>query len=152
MSTSSIASPVRILIRTRPATLEQVNPNIDEADTELIKRFCVELSIKDSEKISHLITRLSDHKRKQTELADIVLDYGISTAEINPQVISYDVKVVDSKLIVRQFSNPNIPPITNRTVEAYRSINEKHHESFPRRPDVRAVTRRRRLAKQSLAT
>ena len=68
----------------QPATLEQVNPNIDKADTELIKRFCIELSIKDSKKISYLITRLSDYKYKQTELVDIVLDYSISIAEINP--------------------------------------------------------------------
>jgi hypothetical protein len=133
-----------------PATLEQINSNIEEADMELIKKFCLELSIKDRENISHLVTRLSDHKRKQEGLADIVLDYGISTVAAQPRVMAYKVKLVDSKLIVREISNPHIRGITNNTVEAYRSINKMHNGSFPRRPDVRAETRKRRLAMRPL--
>jgi len=58
-----INPPVRVLIRTRLAQLQTIDPSFDKADTELIKRLCDRLSITGKTKIRHLITRISDGKK-----------------------------------------------------------------------------------------
>ena len=58
-----INPPVRVLIRTRLAQLQTIDPSFDKADTELIKRLCDRLSITGETKIRHLITRISDGKK-----------------------------------------------------------------------------------------
>ena len=144
LSLPSIKPPVRVLIRTRPTHFQKIHPSFDQADTELIERLCDKLSITDKTKISHLITRLSDEKK--SERVDIIFDYGSPIVDCQPPVITYAVTVDGLDLIVKQLSNPQTRPIVNRTVEAYRSINLETCRSFPNRPDIRAETRRKRLA------
>jgi hypothetical protein len=55
--------PVRVLIRTRLAQLQTINPSFNKADIELIKRLCNRLSITGKTKIRYLITRISDSKK-----------------------------------------------------------------------------------------
>jgi hypothetical protein len=70
MCLPSINPPIRVLIRTRLAQLQKIDPSFDKADTELIKRLCDRLSITDETKIRHLITRISDDKKVDGKKVD----------------------------------------------------------------------------------
>ena len=141
MDPPSIIPPVRVLIRTRPAQLQKIHPSLDQADTKLIEKLCVELSITDKTKINHLITTTSDEKKNLKERVDIVFDYGVPTNECQPQVVAYSVKVDGSLLTIKQLFHPQIKPKVNQTVEVWRTTNSKYGYNFPSRTDVR----RRRL-------
>jgi hypothetical protein len=145
MGPPSIKPPVRVLIRTRPNHLQKIHCSFDQADTILIEKLCVELSITDRSKINHLITKTSNEKNLK-ERVDIVFDYDVPTNGCQPQVVAYTVTVVGSDLTVKQFIHPQIQSTVNRTVEVFRSINLENGQSFPNRPDIRAETRRKRLA------
>jgi hypothetical protein len=134
MDLSPIIPPVRILIRTRPDQLEKLHTSAEEADIILIEKLCAALSIMDTTKVKHLITKISQCKGK--DRADIVFDYGEHSNEGQPQVLAYAV-TVGSSLIVTQLCHPYIPPKVNQTVEIWRSINSDNNLSFPSRTDVR---------------
>jgi hypothetical protein len=70
MGLPSINPPIRVLIRTRLAQLQKIDPSFDKADTELIKRLCDRLSITGETKIRHLITRISDNKKVDDNRVD----------------------------------------------------------------------------------
>ncbi|KAH6667478.1 hypothetical protein B0J14DRAFT_602392 [Halenospora varia] len=174
MGLPSINPPIRVLIRTRLAQLQKIDPSFDKADTELIKRLCDRLSITDETKIRHLITRISDDKKlddkkmddkklddkklddeklddkklddKKLERVDIIFDYGSPTIDCQPQVMIYSITVEGSDLIIKQRFNPNIRKFVNLTVETFESINLENNRCFPIRADIRAETRRQRRA------
>ena len=142
LSIELLARPVRVLIRTRPAQLEKVHTSIEQADTELIKRFWVQQSNSaDTTELCHLITRISDWKT--SERVDIIFDYGVPTNERHPRVVAFDVKVSDS-ILASQLSHPLIQPKVNETVDRWGKDNLKYGLSFPSRSDVRR--KRRALA------
>jgi hypothetical protein len=70
MGLPSINPPIRVLIRTRLAQLQKIDPSFDKADTELIKRLCNRLSITGETTVRHLITRISDNKKVDDNKVD----------------------------------------------------------------------------------
>ena len=131
----TLRCPIRVLIRTRPAQLQKIHPSVDDADTRLIEKLCVQLSGNtDTTEIRHLITKISDEKG--SERVDIVFDYGVPTSECRPQVMAFKVKFNGLVLIIEQLYNPQIEPKVNKTVEWWRAINLKHSISFPSQTDV----------------
>jgi hypothetical protein len=70
MGLPSINPPIRVLIRTRLAQLQKIDPSFDKADTELIKRLCDRLSITGETTVRHLITRISDNKKVDDNKVD----------------------------------------------------------------------------------
>lgn len=69
-------------------------------------------------------SRTTSGSRKGWRISCWIMGYPQS--QLNPE-LWHKVKLVDSKLIVREISNPHIREITNNTVEAYRSIDEMHN-------------------------
>jgi hypothetical protein len=80
MNLHPIKPLVRVLIRTRPAELQKIEPSLYTADSMLINKLCAELSITDTKKVAHLITRVAD-KKKERERVDIIFDYGMPVDE-----------------------------------------------------------------------
>ncbi|PMD51577.1 uncharacterized protein K444DRAFT_669335 [Hyaloscypha bicolor E] len=70
MGLPSINPPIRVLIRTRLAQLQKIDPSFDKADTELIKRLCDRLSITGETTVRHFITRISDNKKVDDNRVD----------------------------------------------------------------------------------
>ncbi|KAF2817574.1 uncharacterized protein BDZ99DRAFT_19130 [Mytilinidion resinicola] len=131
-----LSRPVRFLIRTRPVQLEKIHPSVDKADTELLEQFWTQISGRtDTTEICHLITKISD--RKGSDRVDIVFDYGVPLDADGPNVMAFDVKCSDSRLIVKRLASPAISPKVNETVKWWREINLEHNISFPSRTDVR---------------
>ncbi len=60
MNLHPINPPARRLIRTRPAELQKIEPSLYKADSMLIDKLCAELSITDTTKVAHLITKVAD--------------------------------------------------------------------------------------------
>jgi hypothetical protein len=148
MNPDPIQPPVRVLIRTRPVQLEKIKRSLFEADSILIEKLCVELSIKDTTKIAHLITKIADDK-KQKERVDIIFDYGVSTDEGQPKVRAYHINVNGSNLVIKDYFHPAIKPTVNMVVSLYRSQNSQEGLAFPSRTDVR---RRRLTVQPALST
>jgi hypothetical protein len=140
MNLHPIKPPVRVLIRTRPAELQKIDPSLYKADSMLIDKLCAELSITDTKKVAHLITKVAD-ERKERERVDIIFDYGVPADEAQPEVRTYYIKVNGSNLIVKDYFNPLIKSIVNPVVGLFRSQNFEEGSAFPSRTDVR----RRRL-------
>jgi len=140
MNLHPINPPVRVLIRTRPAELQKIEPSLYKADSILIDKLCAKLSITDTTKVAHLITKVADEK-KQREQVDIIFDYGVPADDSQPRVEAFRVKVGSSDLIVEYFSHPFIQPKVNQVVGIWRSMNSENGLEFPSRTDVR----RRRL-------
>lgn len=130
-----------MLIRTRLAELQKIEPSLYKADSILIDKLCVELSIKDATKVTHLITKIADEKQ-QKERVDIIFDYDVPADEGQPEVRAYRINVNGSNLIVKDYFHPIIKPIVNAVVELFRSQNSDEGLAFLSRTDVR----RRRLA------
>jgi hypothetical protein len=95
----------------------------------LIGRHCDYLFI-DKTQITHMITRISDDKRRK-ERVDIIFDYGVPINDSQPRVLRYNVSVEDSDLTATQLSTPHITPTVNRIVEVYRLINRDNNRNFP---------------------
>lgn len=129
-----------MLIRTRPAELKKIEPELYKADSILIDKLCIELSITDTTKVAHLITKIADEKRER-EQVDIVFDYGVPADEVQPDVKAYCVKFNGSDMIVTDYFHPIIKSIVNAVVGLFRSQNAEEGLFFPSRTDVR----RRRL-------
>ncbi|KAH8650240.1 hypothetical protein BGZ60DRAFT_534346 [Tricladium varicosporioides] len=159
MGLPSIKPPIRVLIRTYLAQLQKIDHSFDKADTELIKMLCDRLSITDETKTRHLISRISDDKKlddkklddekldgEKLERVDIIFDYDLPTIKCQPLVMAYSIVVEGSDLTIKPLFNPNIRQFVNRTVDAYSEINFENNRCFPIRPDIRAETRRQRLA------
>jgi hypothetical protein len=157
MSLHLINPPIRVLIRTRLAQLQKIDPSFDKADTELIQRLCDRLFITGETKIRHLITRISDDKKvddkkvdcekvdgEKLDRVDIIFDYGSPTTECQPRVMAYSITVEGSDLTIKQLPHPNIRTFVNLTVKTFKSINLENNRCFPNRPDIRAETRRLR--------
>jgi hypothetical protein len=162
MSLPSINPPIRVLIRTRLAQLQKIDPSFDKADTELIQRLCDRLFITGETKVRHLITRISDGKKvddkkmddkkvdsekvdsEKLDRVDIIFDYGSPTTECQPRVMAYSITVEGSDLTIKQLPHPNIRTFVNLTVKTFESINLENNRCFPNRPDIRAETRRLR--------
>ncbi len=140
MNLRPINPPVRVLIRTRPAELQKIEPSLYKADSILIDKLCAELSITDTTKVAHLITKIADEK-KERERVDIIFDYGVPADEVQPEVRAYCIKVNGSNLIVTDYFHPIIKSIVNSVVGLFRSQNSEEGLAFPSRTDVR----RRRL-------
>jgi hypothetical protein len=140
MSPHPIKPPIRVLIRSRPVELQKIDPSIYKADSILIGKLCIELSITDTTKVAHLITKIADEK-KQKERVDIIFDYGVPAEDAQPEVRAYCVKVNGSDLIVTDYFHPIIKSIVNAVVGLFRSQNYEEGLAFPSRTDVR----RRRL-------
>jgi hypothetical protein len=87
MNLHPINPPVRVLIRTRPAELQKIEPSIYKADSILVDKLCAELSIIDTTKVAHLITKIADEK-KERERVDIIFDYGVPADDVQPEVRS----------------------------------------------------------------
>jgi hypothetical protein len=141
MSLHLIEPPVRVLIRTRPAELQKIELELYKADSILIDKLCIELSIADTTKVAHLITKIADEK-KERERVDIIFDYGVPADEVQPEVRAYRIKVNGSNLIVKDYFHPIIKGIVNAVVGLFRSQNTEEGLTFPSRTDVR----RRRLS------
>ncbi|KAF2175222.1 hypothetical protein K469DRAFT_702918 [Zopfia rhizophila CBS 207.26] len=138
--TDSLRGPIRVLIRTRPAYLQEIHPSFDQADTALIEKLCASSCDEiDASQIRHLITRIADEKR--SERVDIIFDYGVPAEELDPEVLAFKVGVKNSRLTVTKLPHPDIKSKVNDTVHWWRGINVKNHITFPSRTDVR---RRRR--------
>jgi hypothetical protein len=88
MNLHPINPPVRVLIRTRPAELQKIEASLYKADSILIDKLCVKLSITDTTKVAHLITKIADEK-KQREQVDIIFDYGVAADEGQPRVFAF---------------------------------------------------------------
>ena len=139
-SLKPLQRPVRILIRTRPAQLQEIHPLLDQADTKLIEKLCMPLlGSSDAAEIRHLITKTS--ARNGSERVEIVFDYGVPANECQPQVAAFNVKVDGSNLTVTRLFNPTIKPEVNRRVELWRKMNLTYDISFPSRTDVRQKRR-----------
>lgn len=132
--------PVRILIRTRLADLDKLDPCVETADTRLIEKFHVQLF--SGGEIRHLITRISD--KKKSEKVDIVFDHDVRADDGQPEVMAFKVKVEDSTLRITPFHNPQIQSTVNRTIEVYKEISFESATCMPRRVDIRAETLRKR--------
>jgi hypothetical protein len=83
---------------------------------------------------------------KKLERVDIIFDYGLPTIKCQPRVMAYSIAVEGSDLTIKPLFNPNIRQFVNRTVDTYNEINFENNRCFPIRPDIRAETRRQRLA------
>jgi hypothetical protein len=94
MGLPSINPPIRVLIRTRLAQLQKIDPSFDKADTELIKRLCDRLSITGETKIRHLITRISDNKKVDDNKVD---DNKVNDNKVDDNKVD-DNKVDDNKV------------------------------------------------------
>jgi hypothetical protein len=107
MNLLPIKPPVRVLIWTSPAELEKIEPSLYKADSMLIDKLCAELSITDTTKVAHLITKVADEK-KERERVDIIFDYGVLADKVQPEVRAYCVRVNGSNLIVKDYFHPII--------------------------------------------
>jgi hypothetical protein len=139
MSLRPIKPPVRVLIRTRPAELQKIEPSLYKADSILIVKLCAELSITDTTKVAHLITKIADEKER--ERVDIIFDYSVPADGVQPEVRAYCIKVKGSNLIVKDYFHPIIKSNVNAVVGLFRLQNSEDGLTFPSRTDVR----RRRL-------
>jgi hypothetical protein len=124
-----------VLIRTHPAELQKIEPDLYKADSILIDKLCIELSITDTTKVAHLITKIADEK-KEREPVDIIFDYGVPADEVQPEVRAYCIKVNSSNLIVKDYFHPIIKGIVNAVVGLFRSQNSEEGLTFPSRTDV----------------
>jgi len=88
MNPHLINPPVRVLIRTRPAELQKIEPSLYKPDSILIDKLCVKLSITDAMKVTYLITKIADD-RKERERVDIIFDYGVPADQVQPEVRAY---------------------------------------------------------------
>jgi hypothetical protein len=140
MNLHPINSPVQVLIRTRPAELQKIDPSLYKADSILIDKLCVKLSVTDATKVAYLITKIAD-ENKQREQVDIIFDYGVPADDVQPQVEAFRVKVGSSDLTVTHFPHPFIQQKVNQVVGIWRSMNSENDLEFPSRTDVQ----RRRL-------
>jgi len=140
MGLPSIKPPVRVLLRTRPDQLAKIHPSLDQADTKLIEKVCVELHITDTTNVRRLITKIWDEKRQ--DRVDIIFDYNVPTNnERQPKVVAYDVTANGPALTITPLLHPHIRPRVNTQVEAWRSLNTSHGLPFPGRTDVRESRR-----------
>ncbi len=67
LSLHPIKPRVRVLIRTRPAELQKIDPELHKADSLSVDKLCIQLSFTDTTKIAHLITK--DHRREEGKRA-----------------------------------------------------------------------------------
>jgi hypothetical protein len=99
---------VRVLLRTRPDELAKIHPSLDQADTQLIEKVCVELHLTNTTNVCRLITKLWDEKRQ--DWVDIIFDYyDVSMDdERQPKVVAYEVTAVGPALTIIPLFNPHI--------------------------------------------
>jgi hypothetical protein len=83
---------------------------------------------------------------KKLEQVNIIFDYSLLTIKCQPQVIAYSIAVKSSDLTIKPLFNLNIRQFVNQTVDIYNEINFENNRCFLIRPDIRAETRRQRLA------
>jgi hypothetical protein len=65
MNLHPIKPPIRVLIRTRLAKLQKIKPELYKADSTLIDKLYIELSITDSTRVAYLIIEIVDEKKER---------------------------------------------------------------------------------------
>jgi hypothetical protein len=136
MNLHPIKPLVQVLIRTRPAKLQKIEPLLYTADSMLINKLCAKLSITDTKKVAYLITRVVDEK-KERERVDIIFDYGMPADKAQPKVRTFYIKVNSSNLMVKDYFHLTIKSIVNLVVGLFRLQNSEKGLAFPSWTDVR---------------
>jgi hypothetical protein len=125
-----------VLIQTRLAKLQKIESKLYKANSILIDKLCIKLSITDTTKVAYLITKIAD-KKKEREQVDIIFDYSVPTDKVQPKVRVYRIKVNSSNLIVKDYFYLIIKGIVNAVVRLFRSQNSEEGLTFPSWTDVR---------------
>lgn len=146
-STPMISCPVRILLITRPAGLDNYQPRAtaraaSEADTTLIHLVSNQLtgSEVDPRSIHHLITRVAGR-------VWIVFDLGELQDTCKPLVHAFNVKLDGPELSITSYEHSQVENVVNSTVEISKKRRLAYGVDFPSRTDLRKHQAARNNAK-----